>query len=147
MQNPGLKIIPVMFVCCWVFCFSLSSCSIPNLETPECSAAKDAVKQLYSFHFGNDMRPSADNLKARDRFLTPDLSRELASKGDVNADYFTASDAAPKTFKIGKCETSEPGKASVQVQLYWRDDMKTVQKEVHVDAILINGVWLVGKVQ
>ena len=29
-----------------------SSCSIPNLETPECIEARPAVRIFYSFHLG-----------------------------------------------------------------------------------------------
>ena len=123
-----------------------SSCSIPNLEKPECTQARDGVKQFYSFHFGNDMHPSAENLKLRERFLTPNLFKTLSASNEDRTDYFTASDEAPKTFKIGKCEAPQPDKANVQVQIYWRDDAKTVQKEVHVEAIKTGDVWLINRI-
>ena len=48
------------------------SCSLPNLEKPECIESREIVKQFYSFHFGNDMKPNFENLKQRDKFLSPD---------------------------------------------------------------------------
>lgn len=146
MQNSKYKIQNWLFLfCLLLFYFCLSSCSIPSLEKPECAQARDAVKQFYSFHFGNDMHPTAENLKARERFLTNDLFQTL-SKSAGSTDYFTASDEPPKTFKIGKCEAPQPDKANVQVQVYWRDDAKTVQKEVNVEAVKTGDTWLINKV-
>ena len=137
----------------WSFVLMLSvvsvanlACSVPNLEKPECIEAREAVKQFYSFHFGNDMRPTAENLKMRERFLTPKLVTSLASAPFTSKDYFTATDQAPKTFKIGKCEATSAEHADLQVQLYWRDDIETVQKEVDVEAVKSGGTWLINKV-
>ena len=133
-----------------LFCLLLTayctlSCSIPNLEKPECTAARDGVKQFYSFHFGNDMHSTPENLKLREKFLTPELFRTLTVANDTR-DYFTASDDPPKTFKIGKCDAPQMDKAGVQVQIYWRDDAKTVQKEIHVEAVKTGDAWLINKV-
>ena len=132
-------------VCSVAIIFFASSCSIPSLEKPECTEARDAVKQLYSFHFGNDMHPSPENLRARERFLTPELFKTLSASSGTT-DYFTASDDPPRTFKIAKCEAPQSDKANVQVQIYWRDDAKTVQKEVHVEAVKTGDTWLINKV-
>jgi len=116
------------------------------LEGAECSEARDAVRQFYSFHFGNDMRPSPENLKMRERFLTPELASELKYAPPSARDYFTATEQAPKTFKIGTCEASDPTHTRFQVQLYWRDDIETVQKEVHAEAVKTGDAWLINKV-
>ncbi len=135
----------LLLLCILHFAFCITSCSLPSLEKPECTQARDAVKQFYSFHFGNDTHPTAENLKAQERFLTGELFKTLsASVG--SQDYFTASDEFPKTFKIGKCESPQPDKANIQVQLYWRDDTKTVQKEVNVEAVKTGDAWLINKV-
>lgn len=139
MHNVLLLLSILNFVLC------ISSCSVPNLETSECTAARDGVKQFYSFHFGNDMHPSADNLKLREKYLTPELFKTLSGSTDAK-DYFTASDEPPKTFKIAQCEAPQPDKADVQVQIYWRDDAKTVQKVVHVETVKIGDKWLISNV-
>ena len=123
-----------------------SGCSIPNLEGGECNEARDAVRQFYSFHFGNDMRPTAENLKLRERFLTPELAASLEKAPPSAIDYFTSTEQAPKTFKVGKCDATDPTHARFQVQLYWRDDIETVQKEVHAEAVKTGDVWLINKV-
>ena len=61
-----------------------SGCSVPNLEKAECTQSRDAVKRFYSFHFGNDMRPSPENLKVREQFLTSELIKTLAGSSETN---------------------------------------------------------------
>ena len=134
-----------VFICLLLAAYCQLACSIPNLEKPQCTAGRDVVRRFYSFHFGNDMHPTDDNLKARQRFLTGDLYKSLSGSAG-SKDYFTASDEFPKTFKMGKCELPQSDKANVQVQIYWRDDTKTVQKEVNVEAIEKGGSWLINKV-
>ena len=91
------------------------------------------------------MHPTAENLKARERYLTSDLYKALSASAG-SKDYFTASDEFPKTFKMGKCELPQTDRANVQVQIYWRDDTKTVQKEVNVEAVNQKDTWLINKV-
>ena len=91
------------------------------------------------------MHPTAENLKARERFLTSDLFKSL-TPATGPTDYFTKSEEFPKTFKMGKCELPQPDKANIQVQIYWRDDAKTVQKEVIVETVNQKDAWLIYKV-
>ena len=124
----------------------VGGCSIPSLESPTCSQARDAVKSFYSFHFGNDMSPTAENLKQREKFLTPEFFRSVSATGDGKTDIFTASADYPRTFKVGKCEERGPDKAELQVQVYWRSDEQTVQREVKVEAVRNGDTWLINNV-
>ena len=133
-------------LCCLLPAACQLACSIPNLEGAECSEARVAVRQFYSFHFGNDMRPSLENLKMREKFLTPELAKSLEDVPVTARDYFTGTDQAPKTFKVAKCEVTDPTHTVFQVQLYWRDDIETVQKEVHAEAVKSGDTWLINKV-
>ena len=115
--------------CVLPFYFCLAGCGIPNLESAECAAARVAAKQFYSFHFGNDMTPSVENLKMRERFLTTEFAAQLAGRpGDT--DPFTRTTDYPRTFKIGTCHAVSPTLMDFQLQIYWRDDQSTVQHEV-----------------
>jgi hypothetical protein len=132
-----------------VACFSLvllSSCSLPNLEKPQCSEARDFVRRFYSFHFGNEMRPSPENLKLREQFLTGDLIRTLSDSSNTTIDYFTASDQYPKTFRVGACTAETDELATFGVMLLWRDETKSEQKEVRVETVRTEGKWLINKV-
>ena len=147
MQKAKITIQKLLVLSCILFIGIVSACcSIPNLESPECSAATDGVKQFYSYHFGNDMHPSPENLKARERFLTPELYRELAAGNMSGMDYFTASDMPPKTFKVAQCTVEGKQKADIHVQIYWREDPKVTQKEVHVETVKVGDSWLINKV-
>ena len=135
----------------FLFCLLLTaycslSCSVPNLEKTECTQSRDAVKRFYSFHFGNDMRPSPDNLKVREQFLTSELIKTLAGSSEVKKDYFTATDDFPKAFRVGECKAESIDKTSFQVVLLWRDDNRSEQKEVNVDAVNTGGKWLINAV-
>lgn len=126
--------------------FSIPSCSIPNLEEPACTDARTEVRQFYSFHFGNDMKPSAENLKLREKFLTSELINTLSASGETSVDYFTATADYPKTFRIGECKAISPAETEFQVVLLWRDDKRSEQKEVRVDAVKKDDKWLINKV-
>jgi hypothetical protein len=130
--------------CSLYFAFAVSGCSVPSLESPECTEARTVVKQFYSFHFGNDMRPSPENRKLRERFVTPEFYASLPESGTT--DVFTSSAEPPTTFKVGECKTARPGAADFQIQIYWRTDAWTVQKELHVEAVKRDVGWLINNV-
>ena len=119
---------------------------MPSLEKPECTAGRDVVKRFYSFHFGNDMSTSAENLKARESFLTADLFKSLSASGETKKDYFTATDNYPKAFRVGECTVDTADQATLQVVLLWRSDSKSEQAEVNVKTVLVGGKWLISKV-
>jgi hypothetical protein len=121
-------------------------CSLPNLEKPECSAARDAVRRFYSFHFAGDMKPTADSIKASQPYLTEDLYRSLSSGPVTPVDYFTQTDDYPRTFKIGTCQLVSQDHASLSVTLLWRDDTRTQQREVKVDTVHSGESWLINKI-
>lgn len=136
---------------CVVHCaLWILSCSVPTLESQQCNDASLAAKQFYSFHLGNDMAPSPEQLEARKRFLTPALYSSLNSSTSGTHDYFTNSDQYPKTFKIGKCEPAAGDHANVQVQVYWQEEhgstKDTTQRSLNVEMVKQNDTWLVNSV-
>ena len=126
--------------------FCISACRVPNLDSPQCADARDAVKRFYSFHFGNDMRQSAANVKAREQFLTSELTNSLSPLGETERDYFTATENYPKAFRVGSCKTESDNKATLQVLLFWRDDTKSEQREINVETVKVSDKWLISKV-
>ena len=138
----------VHFISISLFCVLttalLSGCSLPSLETPQCVAARDTVKQFYSFYFANDMN-SVQGSSTRSSFLTNELSSQLAGpmKGK---DYFTASETMPKTFRVGACSSESADTATLDVVLLWHDDASSAQKEIKVEVVQRFGKWLINKV-
>jgi hypothetical protein len=128
------------------FILFTASCSLPNLEESECVESRDAVKQFYSFHLANDMKPSLENFSARERFLTKELAVSLRTSHLTEFDPFTATGDYPKAFRVGECKVPAPGKTRLQVILFWRDDNRSEQKEVTVDAVRQGDKWLIDNV-
>mgnify|MGYP003382221551 CR=1 FL=1 len=147
MQNSKRTMRNLVFALCIVHCaFFIASCSIPNLESAECVEARDSARQFYSFHFGNEMRPTAENFKARERYLTPRYFAALANYPDNEHDPFTLTKDYPRTFKLAECKAASPDSIDLKIQLYWRDDLKTVQQEVQANFVKQDGKWLLDGV-
>lgn len=131
----------------FTFCFLLfaSACSIPNLEKPECTEARQTIKEFYSIHFGNEMNPSEEYLEKREKFLTGDLKNFISKNLNDRRDYFTLTDDYPKAFRTGICEVVEPNRTVFQVVFFWKDDVRNEQREAKVEAVKENGKWLINK--
>ena len=128
-----------------VFCL-LSCGSIPNLEAPECTESRGVVKELYSYHFGNEMRFSQENLQKREKFLTPELYKNLQN-APPDADVFTTNNTDfPKAFRVGKCEVVEPTKTNFEVLLFWKTDERSEQKAINVEVVKQSDKWLINKI-
>ena len=129
------------------FCLFTFACSIPNLEKPECTEARQTVREFYSFHFGNDMKLTKENLQKRDRFLTDELKQNLTAQAESSKDYFTATDDYPKAFRVGDCNAADKNKIVFQVVLFWKDDTRSEQREIKVITVKRNDKWLIDKVE
>ena len=123
-----------------------ASCSVPNLEEPACTEARTEIRQFYSFHFAGDMKPSAENLKLREKYLTPRLFEALSASNETALDYFTATGDYPKAFRTGACRVVSPSETEFEVILFWRDDNRSEQKEVIVRTVRQGDKWLIDKV-
>jgi len=125
----------------------LLSCSVPNLEDPDCREARDLVRKFYSFHFGNDMHQSAENLRLREKYLTARLKDNLLAAPASEVDYFTATGDLPKAFRVGGCKVNTPGQSvNFDVLLFWKDDTRTEQKHISVAVKKEDDKWLVDSV-
>jgi hypothetical protein len=132
--------------CLLPFAFCLASCgSIPNLEPPECTDSRLVVKQFYSYHFGNEMKFSQENLKQREKFLTPELFKSLQSVQTENDIFTTNSLDFPKAFRVGGCKVIEPMKTNMEVLLFWKDNTRSEQKAINVEVIKQGDKWLISK--
>jgi hypothetical protein len=125
-----------------VLCSTLS-CSIPNLESRQCTEARDSVKEFYSWYTGTDSAVREKQRDVYDKYVGTGFRPSLGSQSDP----FYLSDVAPTTFKIGKCELKDESHVTVQIQLYWREQGKTDQKEVYADVSKNGDKWLIDKVE
>jgi len=129
-----------------VLTFLSTACSVPSLESPACTESKNAVRDFYSQHFGGDMKLSAENLKAREKFLTPEFARSVAAAKEGTDPFTTGTDDIPKTFRVGDCREISNEKTEASVLIFWRTDERTEQREIRVEAVDINDRWLVNNV-
>jgi hypothetical protein len=129
--------------------FLLTGCltgSIPNLEKPECTESREVVKRFYSFHFGNEMRFSRENLTQRERFLTSDFVTALQNLETGDDVFTTGSDDLPRAFRLGKCEVLAPDTTEVEILLFWRTDNETRQQSITAEVRKQNEKWLINKI-
>lgn len=123
-----------------------AGCSIPNLEPVECDQARDAVREFYSHHFGNDLVFDPQVIATRKHYLTPEFARRL-EQGPPSVDPFTLTADKPKAFRAGECKVSDPGKrVSFEVLLFWKTDTRSEQRAIGVDLQHRDGRWLIDKV-
>jgi len=132
---------------CVIWCMLLAvvsqtGCSIPNLEGQSCTEARDAVKEFYSWYLGTDADTRLRQRDIYDRYVSQDFP---ASHGQNGGPFFL-SDSTPTTFKIGKCEAVNDSTVEIQVQLYWRSDNRTDQREIYAETIKNNDKWLINKI-
>lgn len=135
--------------CILHFAFFIAGCSIPNLEDPACTEARTAVREFYSFHFGNNLAFANEDLERRKEYLTSAFFESLRYQPrDVppGVDPFTRTDDLPKAFRVGECREITPGKAEFQVLLFWRDDVRSEQSEIKAVAVKQNDKWLLDSV-
>ncbi|HRI03843.1 MAG TPA: hypothetical protein PLL77_08885 [Pyrinomonadaceae bacterium] len=92
------------------------------------------------------MRPSAENFKARERYLTPRYFASLSAYPETVRDPFTMTTEYPRTFKLAECKAASATDIDLRVQIYWRDDTKTEQQEVQANFVKQDGKWLLDGV-
>ena len=122
------------------------SCSVPSLESPACTESKNAVREFYSYHFGNEMGFSAEGLKARERFLTSDFAKTVAASTEGTDPFTTGSKDIPRAFRVGECREISVERTESDVLLFWRSEDRTEQREIKVETVDVNDTWLINKI-
>jgi hypothetical protein len=123
-----------------------SACGVPNLESPACIDARYALRTFYSFHFDVGVSDEHErDVEVRKDFLTPQFFQTLMRREKALNDPFTVSDSLPTTFKIGECSESG-GSARFRVQVYWRDDRATIQKDFFVTMKQQEDKWRIDEI-
>ncbi len=137
-----------------IFIFSLSvlslGCSwvsIPSLESSTCSEARVAARKFYSFHFGNGLRPSLENLVARKPMMTTALGDRLSTESAGEVDYFTATADYPKAFRIGGCEELSANDVRFEILLFWKDTERSEERTVFGRFKKLDDKWLIDEVR
>ena len=92
------------------------------------------------------MKFGADTLKLREKYLTLEFTGRIRGSAE-NSDPFTSgSDDIPKAFRVGECQELSPEKTLISVLIFWRDDTRTEQREIKVEAVDKNDSWLLNNI-
>lgn len=133
--------------CCgFLVAVASTACTVPRLESPACTESTNAVREFYSYHFGNEMKFSSEGLKQREKFLTPEFAKTIATSTEGTDPFTTGSDDIPKAFRVGECREMSPERTESNVLLFWRSDDRTEQRTIKVEAVDRNDTWLVNSV-
>jgi hypothetical protein len=128
-----------------VACVFATACSLPALESPQCTDARETVRKFYSFHFGNDIAYTVEDIEKRKPYLTDEFAAKQTAYG-TTFDPFTLAEDPPRTFKLGECTFIDREKVAFRVQVYWRDDSTTVQKDLRLELVAKDGNWLINNI-
>lgn len=137
-----LLIISVIFV-------ANSSCSIPSLETAECSEARGVVREFYSHQLGNSAITT--DFQSSKKFLTPEFAYLLTETPHGSVDkpsgnWWYHEETTPKSFRVGGCDgASLPNLAVVQVLLFWHDDNGSRQATLDIE-VERQGTWKINRI-
>ncbi|MEO8647524.1 MAG: DUF3828 domain-containing protein, partial [Acidobacteriota bacterium] len=137
-----------------LFCLVLAaifagSCSIPNLEAPDCIDARDTAREFYSQHFGSDLNFSPERIAEQKRFISNAYADRLKNIS-ADTDPFTMTPASdpPKAFRIGECRSLEPQKkVEFEVVFFWRTDTRSEQRSVAAETVNEDGRWVIDRVK
>jgi len=139
MRNARLKrIVFAFFILNFAFA---AACSIPNLDPPECAAARDVAKQYYSLAIGGDPMSHPDvlaRLKA--------LRASGFTAGPMEGDPYYFSSEQPTSSRVGQCSALEDGRVKAEVTVIWRVNGKNSERKDLVTLAKTNEAWLIERI-
>jgi hypothetical protein len=126
----------------FLFLLLASSCSVPNLESGECSEAREQLKRFYSARLGEE--PVQEST-----FVTNELAAKLRERHDSGMDYFTASPTSgplPASFRVGACSEQSYDAAAFEVRLFSKESSNVSERPIQVGMKRQDNRWLVDSV-
>ena len=135
-----------LLICLLLTAYCSLSCSIPVLEPDSCTGSRNALREFYSFHFGNSMTFSQDDLKVREKFLTPEFAERLRGSKEGTDPFTSGTTDIPKAFRAAECREVSPERTSFDVMLFWKDDERTEERKISVEMAKRGDTWLVDNV-
>jgi len=135
-----------VLICLLLAAYGSLSCSIPNLESAPCVDSRNALREFYSYHFGNSMTFSEADLKAREKFLSPEFAARLRGTQEGIDPFTTGTADVPKAFRVGECRELSSERTALEVVLFWKDDKRTEERKIQVEMTKRGEGWLVDDV-
>lgn len=92
------------------------------------------------------MKFSTEGMKMREKFLTLEFAARVAGSKEGTDPFTTGTDDIPRAFRVGECREISPEQTESNVLLFWRNDERTEQREIKVETVDKNDLWLVSKI-
>ena len=136
----------VLIICSLLSTVGSIACSIPNLEPVSCIDSRNALREFYSFHVGNNMAFTREDLKAREKFLTPEFAARLQTSQEGTDPFTTGTSDIPRAFRAGECREITPDRTAFEVLIFWKDDTRSEERKINVEMAKRGDSWLVDSV-
>jgi hypothetical protein len=122
----------LVLFCLFPLSLCLGACSIPKLESPDCSAARDVAREYYSLAIGGErMRTST-----------------FSHRESVDAsDQFYFSRIRPTSYRAGECSLSPDGRVMVETVVIWRQEGKNSERKDSVNLVKSGDSWLIERIE
>jgi len=123
--------------------FAVSSCSVPNLESPECSAARDVVRQYYSLAIGADPMSNPTALSKLKALRSTNFTVSPV-RGDADQYHFTSQQ--PISYRVGECSDQTDRSVKTKVKVIWRINDQNSDRDDTVTLAKVDSAWLIDRV-
>lgn len=128
------------------FCLS-TACSIPNLESPECSAARDVARQYYSLAIGGEPASRPEVFEKLRSLRAPNFNAIPATVPNDGRDPFYFSRLQPTAYRMGECTKLSEDRVTLKATVIWRLEGKNSERTDQVTLTNSNGSWLIDRIQ
>jgi hypothetical protein len=127
---------------CIVFALCIAGCSIPAIESADCTAARDVAKRYYSLAIGGDPAHQPDAMTQFKKLLAPDFS---VGGTDISGgrDPYNFSLITPSSSRFDECAMQENGKPIISVTVIWRQNDQNYLRKDKVTLSKSGDSWLV----
>jgi hypothetical protein len=143
MQNAKCTIRTVLLSFCILHCaLCIISCSIPAIESPDCSAAREVTKRYYSLAIGGDLADQPDSLRQIKQLQAPDFSVG-GTQISGGRDPYNFSLVTPSSSRVVECADLGNGEVMNNVTVIWRQNDQNYLRKDKVTLARSGDTWLI----
>jgi hypothetical protein len=143
MDNRQWTIRDLVLALCIVSCtLSVVACSIPAIESSDCTAARDVAKRYYSLAIGGDLANQPDSMTQFKKLLAPNFSVSGTDLGG-GRDPYNFSLITPSSSRFDECAVQQDGKPTINVTVIWRHNDQNYLRKDKVTLLKSGDTWLV----
>lgn len=132
--------------CLFAFAFCLlSACSIPKLESADCSAARDTARRYYSLAIGGEPGSRPEVLEKLKALRTANFSANVAAEDGRDPFYFSR--VQPTAYRVGACTEQDGGPVTLDTTVIWRLEGRNSERTDKITLSKRNDAWLVDHIE